>query len=143
MKNVLPAPYSPRTALNAEPPGRDRIQVGVQGGQEPVQPHGELIESADRDGSPAQGVDDLAPPARRGRSRRCRHDRHTELLAEQPLVKDHGGAVGVDPQDRIALDVQQPLDVQDRASEGLLRHGKRKRGLDRAEPGVRVRRTAR
>ena len=84
MKNVLPAPYSPRTALNAEPPPAAVVQVGVHGRDEPVQPDGEQVQAADRDGSPAQRVDDLAAAARRDWPVTA----DPELLAQQRLVQD-------------------------------------------------------
>ena len=58
-KNVLPAPYSPRTALNVGPACRDAVQFLVDGALEPLHADGEQVKSRLRHGAPAQRVDDL------------------------------------------------------------------------------------
>ena len=89
-KNVLPAPYSPRTALKYGPAGRDAVQLLVDGALEPLHADREQVKARLRHGPPAQRVDDLRPAGRadRYRSGMARYS-PKELLPEQRHVQLH------------------------------------------------------
>ena len=61
-KNVLPEPYSPRTALNVGAARRDAGQLVVDGALEPLHPDREQVKPGLRHGAAPQRVDDLAAP---------------------------------------------------------------------------------
>ena len=84
VKNVLPAPYSPRTALNAAPPPATASRSRVQRGREPVQPDREQVEPVGRDGAAAQRVDDLAPAPGGDVDRSRRGSRTAHAAAPRP-----------------------------------------------------------
>ena len=83
---------------------RDRGELVVDRRGEPVEADGEQVEPRCGHGAAPQRVDHL-PPARR--ADRSTHDVHLELQPQQVDV-ELDGAAG-DRQDRVALDVEQPL----------------------------------
>ena len=110
MKNVLPAPYSPRTALNAAPPPATASSSASSAGRTAP---GRRRAGQGRAGTVPRRSASMTSRRRRGETWSVTAGPRTAPRSSR-LVKDDGRAVRVDAEHGVALDVQQPLDMAGR-----------------------------